>query len=191
MGLLCGFSNKGPYPPLVLQTRRLGSRWCSPPGGLGWGPSCFFQFLGLQGSLGLWPIPLISAFIFMRLVPCVCVSLLLCLMRNSLIGSRASHTQDDLTSTSLNAFLFPDTVLFTCSGGKHLLGPPFNPLKVKISQLCPTLCSIMGYSLPDSSVREILRTRILEWVAFSFSRGSSQPRDQTQVSYIAGRFFTV
>ena len=36
----------------------------------------------------------------------------------------------------------------------------------------------------------ILQARILEWVAFPFSRGSSQPRDQTQVSYIAGRFFT-
>ena len=37
---------------------------------------------------------------------------------------------------------------------------------------------------------EILQARILEWVAFPFSRGSSQPRDQTQVSHIAGRFFT-
>ena len=40
-------------------------------------------------------------------------------------------------------------------------------------------------------VHEILQARILEWVAIPFSRGSSQPRDQTQVSHIAGRFFTV
>ena len=42
----------------------------------------------------------------------------------------------------------------------------------------------------DYTVHGILQARILEWVAFPFSRGSSQPRDQTQVSRIAGRFFT-
>ena len=42
----------------------------------------------------------------------------------------------------------------------------------------------------DYTVHGILHARILEWVAFPFSRGSSQPRDQTQVSCIAGRFFT-
>ena len=40
------------------------------------------------------------------------------------------------------------------------------------------------------TVHGLLQARILEWVAFPFSRGSSQPRDQTQVSHIAGRFFT-
>ena len=42
----------------------------------------------------------------------------------------------------------------------------------------------------DYTVRGILQVRILKWVAFPISRGSSQPRDQTQVSYIAGSFFT-
>ena len=55
---------------------------------------------------------------------------------------------------------------------------------VKVSQLCPTLCDHM-----DCIVHGILQVRILEWVAFPFSRGSSQPRDWTQVSCIAGRFF--
>ena len=54
-----------------------------------------------------------------------------------------------------------------------------------------TLCSSMDCSSPDSSVHGILQTRILEWVAIPFSRGSSQPRDQTPVFCIAGRFFTV
>ena len=47
-------------------------------------------------------------------------------------------------------------------------------------------------SVVSNSVRPhgILQARILEWVAFLFSRGSSQPRDRTQVSSIAGRFFT-
>ena len=46
-------------------------------------------------------------------------------------------------------------------------------------------------SPPSSSVRGILQARILEWVAVSFSRGSSQHRDQTQVSHIAGRCFNL
>ena len=57
--------------------------------------------------------------------------------------------------------------------------------EVNLTQLCPTLCNPMGYA-----VYGILQARILEWVAFPFSRGSSQPRDQTQVSCIAGGFFT-
>ena len=51
-------------------------------------------------------------------------------------------------------------------------------------------CDPMDYSPPGSSVREIFQARLLEWVAISFSRGSFQPRDWTQVSWTAGRFFT-
>ena len=54
-----------------------------------------------------------------------------------------------------------------------------------MAQSCPTLCSLVDYI-----VHGILQARILVWVAFPFSRGSSQPRDGTQVSCIAGRFFT-
>ena len=59
------------------------------------------------------------------------------------------------------------------------------PVKVKVAQSCLTLCDPMDYT-----VHGILQARILEGVAFPFSRGSSQPRDATQVSRIAGRFFT-
>ena len=55
---------------------------------------------------------------------------------------------------------------------------------------CVWLCNPMDGSLPGSSAHGILQERILEWVAILFSRGSSQPRDQTWVSCIAGRFFT-
>ena len=58
-------------------------------------------------------------------------------------------------------------------------------MKVKITQSCLILCDPI-----DHKVHGILQARILEWVAFPFSRGSSQPRDHTQVSRIAGRFFT-
>ena len=64
-------------------------------------------------------------------------------------------------------------------------------MKVLVTQLSPTLYNPMDCSLPGSSVHGILQARILEWVAISFSRGSSWSRDRTQVSHIAGRFFTV
>ena len=53
----------------------------------------------------------------------------------------------------------------------------------KLLQLCPTLCDLMDPSPPGSSVHRILQARILEWVAIPFSRGSSQLRDRTCVSY--------
>ena len=60
-----------------------------------------------------------------------------------------------------------------------------------VSQSCPTLCEPMDCSPAGSSVHGILQTRILEWVAIPFSRGSSWPRDRIPVSCIAGRFFTI
>ena len=64
--------------------------------------------------------------------------------------------------------------------------------KVLVAQSCPTLCDPMNCSLPGSSLSMgILQARMLEWVDISFSRGSFWPRDGTQVSCIAGRFFTI
>ena len=63
-------------------------------------------------------------------------------------------------------------------------------LCAKSLQLCPTLRHPMDCSLPGSSVHGILQARTLEWVAMPFSSGSSQPRDRTQASCIAGGFFT-
>ena len=61
----------------------------------------------------------------------------------------------------------------------------------EVTQLCPTLCDPMDCCLPGSSVHGIVQARILEWVAVSFSRGSSPPRAQTRVSRIASRLCTV
>ena len=61
----------------------------------------------------------------------------------------------------------------------------------EVAQSCPTLCDPVDCSPPGSSVHGILQARILEWVAISFSRGSFWPRDQTQVSHIAGRCFNL
>ena len=59
------------------------------------------------------------------------------------------------------------------------------------TQLYPTLCNIINCSLPVFSVHGIFQARIMVWVAISYSRGSSQPKDQTHLSCIAGRFFTI
>ena len=61
----------------------------------------------------------------------------------------------------------------------------------EVAQSCPTLCDLVDCSLPGSSVHEILQARILEWVAISFSRGSSQPRGRTQISCIGVRCFNL
>ena len=58
-----------------------------------------------------------------------------------------------------------------------------------VTKLCLTLCDPMDCSLPGSSVHGIFQARILEWLAISFSRGSSWPRDRTHISCITGRFF--
>ena len=63
-------------------------------------------------------------------------------------------------------------------------------VEVLVAQLCLTLCDSMDCSLLGSIAHGILQARILEWVAITFSRRSSQPKDWTQVSHIAGRFFT-
>ena len=60
-----------------------------------------------------------------------------------------------------------------------------------VTQLCLTFCDPLDCSPPGSSVHGILQARILEWVAMPSSRGSSQLRDRTQVSLIAGKFFTI
>ena len=60
-----------------------------------------------------------------------------------------------------------------------------------VTQLCLTLCNPWTAAHQAPLSMRILQARILEWVAMPSSRRSSQPRDQTQVSYIAGRFFTV
>ena len=89
-------------------------------------------------------------------------------------------------------FFFPCYIylsLFSLSFEQHtnksvfLVGCKVN---VKVAQACPALCDPM-----DCIVHEILQARILEWVAVPSSRGSSQSRDRTQVSLIAGRFFAI
>ena len=97
------------------------------------------------------------------------------------------HPLDHLT----NRFI---KTLFKDSGKANLLFGLYYKLiegESEVTQSCRTLCDPMDCSLPSSSIHEFFQARVLEWVAISFFRGSSQPRDWTQVSHIAGRGFTI
>ena len=69
--------------------------------------------------------------------------------------------------------------------------PSLLKVKVLVAQSCPTLCDPVGCSPPGSSVHRIFQAKILEWIAISFSKRSSRPRDQTWISGTAGKFFTI
>ena len=85
-------------------------------------------------------------------------------------------------TTHLNVSIFMLKLIF---GPKKLITFELLVSEVKVTQSCPILCEPMAYT-----VHGILQARILEWISFPFSRGSSQPRDRSQVSCIAGGFFT-
>ena len=74
---------------------------------------------------------------------------------------------------------------------KQLVGKWYLIKWSEVAQLCPTFHDPMDCSLPGNSIHGIFKARVLEWVAISFSRGSSWPRDQTQVSHIVSRCFTI
>ena len=78
-----------------------------------------------------------------------------------------------------------------CLYGKTAWWPIESESESEVTKMSPTLCDPLDCSPWGSSIHGILQARILEWVAISFSRGSSQPRDQTQVSHIAGRRFNL
>ena len=105
--------------------------------------------------------------------------------RHLLLGRKAITNQDCILKSRdialptkvhlVKAMVFP-VVMYGCE---------------KETSVVPTLCDPMNYSLPVSSVHGIYQASVLEWVAIFFSRGSSWPRDRTQVSCIAGRRFTI
>ena len=68
---------------------------------------------------------------------------------------------------------------------------PYVHNESEVAQSCPTLCDPIDCSLPGSSVHGIFQAIVLEWIAISFSRGSSQPRARTWASHIVDRRFTI
>ena len=121
--------------------------------------------------------------------------------------SKASHAQGRALLPESKVLSMKATLLSTKEGGNVNCGDKLdwkcsrssvlitsihsNHLRSEVTQSCRTLCNPMNCSLPGSSVHWNFQARILEWVAISFSRRSSQPRDWTQVFHIVGRSFTV
>ena len=98
----------------------------------------------------------------------------------------------NLSITFLSIFISLNTLpLCTLMVSSIFSHTVFVEQRLKVAQLCPTLCESMDSSAPGSSVHWILQARISEWVAIPFSRGSSQQRYLTQASHIAGEFFIV
>ena len=86
----------------------------------------------------------------------------------------------------------PERIRFRLASLDRVYDPHMESLViVLVAQSCLTLCNPTDCRLPGSCVHGILQARILEWVAISFSRGSSWPKNWTQVSCIAGKFFTI
>ena len=110
-------------------------------------------------------------------------------------GGREQRAKQTVTKKYLNTVhdyqLTP--VLNTFLQGRRSYLPiyPMIQAKVKVKSLSPTLCDPVSCSPPGSSILGILQARILEWVAIFFSRGTSRPRNRTQVSCIAGRCFNL
>ena len=103
------------------------------------------------------------------------------------LGSLLCHLEYYLTSVNFSSLICKRETI------PQIISPLQKPL-YKLCFMCQMLshlCDPMDCSLPGSSVHEILQARILEQVAISFSRGPSWPRDGTQVSCSAGKFFTV
>ena len=112
------------------------------------------------------------------------------------VHSKSKHVYRRVLSNHVSEITFDLVVYF------HLIGYDLYKYKLSVnnSLICwwkwkslsrVWLCDPMDCSPPGFSVHGILQAWILEWVAVHFSRRSSQPRDRTQVSHIAGRFFTV
>ena len=101
------------------------------------------------------------------------------LLRNYLVGIRKKKKpkQNKLMVMTEQAFLSLEARARLCACSR-------------VAQSCTTPCKPTDFSPPGSAVPGILQETVLEWVAISFSRGSSTPRDQTLVSCIPGRFFT-
>ena len=71
----------------------------------------------------------------------------------------------------------PDDCSMTHRNKEEYMIPALKELIGEVAQSCPTLCDPTDCSLPGSSIHGIFQARVLEWVAISFSRGPSQPRD--------------
>ena len=115
-----------------------------------------------------------------------------------LYSSSSLHAIRVVSSAYLRLLIFlPEILIPACASSSPAFLVMYSAYKLwkesesEVAQSCLTLCNPVDSSIPDSSIHGILQARILEWVAISFSWESSQPRYQTLVSHIAGRFFII
>ena len=109
----------------------------------------------------------------------------LCLSPSDMIWIPSKKFSDISLKNVTQPFLaLMSTRMLYDNNDSYSLGCSEDQMKVKVAQSCPTLCDLMDYR-----VHGILQGRIQEWIVFPFSRRSSQARDWTQVSHIAGGFF--
>ena len=104
------------------------------------------------------------------------------------------HKLTFTSNTIIKMLIWVTFTIYHSKASGYIYGIVYNYSSEKwkwVAQSCPTLCDTMDCSLPGSSLHGIFQTRVLEWVAISFSRGSSWPRDRTGVSHIVGRYFIV
>ena len=87
------------------------------------------------------------------------------------------HQKDILQKNILPRLEHPRVISVLC--GRLILSIISHKREHEVAQLCPTLCDPTDCSAPGSSVQGILQAIGLEWIAISFSKGSSQPRDRT------------
>ena len=107
-----------------------------------------------------------------------------CVFRLSWDKVRGTHSSHTVCNPCSHGSMGASGVMsFWSEPGFTEWGVDYSRNEVKVAQSCPALCDPM-----DCTVHGIFQARILEWVAVPFSRGSSQPRDQTQVSHTAGGF---
>ena len=100
-------------------------------------------------------------------------------MHEKYLAESKAYSEHAMTSSSLslqNSTSLLDFLSRLCT---------LHYLVCSATQSCLTLCNPMNCNLPGSSVHGIFQARILEWVAISFSRGSSWPRDQTHISWVS------
>ena len=110
-------------------------------------------------------------------------------MRNA--GLDEAQTGIKIAGRNINNLRYADITNLMAESEEKLESLYEGESESEVTQSCLTLCDPMDCGLSGSSVHGIFQSRVLEWIVISFSRGSSRPRNQTRVSRIAGRCFTV
>ena len=109
----------------------------------------------------------------------------ICAVQQRFPEKHSVSTPSNNVATKYMCLLNPWEMVSATKEADFLFTPNKHKVLAKSLQSCPTPCNSLDCSLPSSSVHGILQVGILEWVAISFSRGSSGSRHQTQVSCIS------